>query len=140
MRIEALEAAAHLLARSIVYNRAEAVAELGRRPRFLERALIATSPWSESEVAALSDLFPSQGVAAAIDAGVFGTSVGNGQRGELCVKVYTNERGREHLERDVLPRFRPEADVPIRPITVKSIDFAQARLRPCPGGESIGAL
>jgi hypothetical protein len=140
MRIEALEAAAHLLARSIIYSPVEAVAELGRRPRFLARALTTTSPWSESDVAALSDLFPWQGVAAAIDAGVFGTSVGNDEHGGLCVKVYTNERGQEHLKRHVLQRFHPEADVPICPVTVKSIDFAQARPRPCPGGESIGAL
>jgi hypothetical protein len=95
------------------------------------------APLNFDEFLQLFELFPRIGIEAAIEDGIYGTSVRADLDSPLSLGVYANERGTEYLgraldRRSVLRRF------PIRAVpTSKGISFAQA---PVTGGVSVSRL
>ncbi len=139
MGIEEFEAGAYLLARAILQNPPGARAALRARPAFLAGALLESrSPWSPDEIANLSGLFPWEGLSYSIERGLFGTSAGLNPEGKLCVRVYANRRGKDYLNANVMPKFRPGTNLPVFVVEVDSIRFAKST--PCAGGASISGL
>ena len=96
------------------------------------------SPWTTVEIIELCRLFPSSGLSQAIESGLFGTSVGRDPKGELCVRVYANEKGAENFLKQS-DAFDPQIAVPFFIVEVSRIDFA-AVSSSCKGGSSVSPL
>jgi hypothetical protein len=132
LELPQVEAAAYLLARAVFQFPKNATGAFHEREKSRFEDLV--SPWSEKEINHLNSLFQAD----PMELGVFGTAVGRDSSLNLCVRVYANRRGVNHLTEFVRPRFRPRVNVTIAIVEMESFRFAMSG--PCCGGASISPL